>query len=56
MPATTPPTLGVIEGFFGRPWPHRERLAAVAFLAKAGYDFYLYAPKADARLRRHWRS
>ncbi|MBW3571986.1 MAG: beta-N-acetylglucosaminidase domain-containing protein [Gemmatimonadetes bacterium] len=46
--------LGVIEGFFGRPWSWEERADTVAFLAPHGYRFYLYAPKADAYLRRRW--
>jgi hyaluronoglucosaminidase len=49
----TPP-LGLIEGFFGLPWSWPERRDAVAFLGRRGYGFYLYAPKADPWLRRHW--
>jgi hypothetical protein len=48
------PELGLIEGFFGRPWSWAEREAAVRFLGPRGYGFYLYAPKADAFLRRRW--
>lgn len=48
------PELGLIEGFFGRPWAWSERAEAVRFLAPHGYRFYLYAPKADAYLRRRW--
>ena len=47
--------LGLIEGFFGRPWSWEERREAVRFLAPHGYSFYLYAPKADAFLRRRWK-
>ena len=46
--------LGLIEGFFGRPWSWEEREAAVRRLAPHGYRFFLYAPKADAHLRRNW--
>ncbi len=49
----TPP-LGLIEGFFGRPWSWAERAAAVRFLRPHGYSFYFYAPKADPWLRRRW--
>ena len=49
----TPP-LGLIEGFFGRPWDWAARAANVRFLAPHGYGFYLYAPKADPFLRRRW--
>lgn len=49
------PTLGTIEGFFGRPYGWTERTELMRFLAPHGYSFYLYAPKADAWLRRRWR-
>jgi hypothetical protein len=49
------PELGLIEGFFGRPWRWADRAAAVRFLRPHGFRFYLYAPKADAFLRRRWR-
>jgi hyaluronoglucosaminidase len=48
------PELGLIEGFFGRPWSWTQRAEAVRFLSPHGYRFYLYAPKADAWLRRRW--
>jgi hyaluronoglucosaminidase len=48
------PELGVIEGFYGKPWSWEEREATVRFLAAHGYRFYLYAPKADPHLRRRW--
>ncbi len=47
--------LGVIEGFYGRPWSWEERTETAAFLARHGYRFYLYAPKADPWLRKRWR-
>jgi hypothetical protein len=47
--------LGIIEGFFGRPYDWAERADMVRALAPAGYGFYFYAPKADGWLRRHWR-
>ena len=48
------PELGLIEGFFGRPWSWEDRRDAVRFLAPHGFAFYLYAPKADSWLRKHW--
>jgi hyaluronoglucosaminidase len=48
------PELGLIEGFFGRPWSWPDRHDAVRFLAPHGFRFYLYAPKADPFLRRRW--
>jgi hypothetical protein len=48
------PELGLIEGFFGRPWGWEARAEAVRFLSPYGYRFFLYAPKADPYLRRRW--
>ncbi len=50
----TPP-LGVIEGYYGRPWSWEMREDQARFLAGHGYGSYIYAPKADAYLRRRWR-
>ncbi len=47
--------LGLIEGYYGRPWSWNERFETMRFLAAWGYGFHLYAPKADAHLRRRWR-
>jgi hyaluronoglucosaminidase len=47
--------LGIIEGFYGKPWSWEERQETIAYLAPHGYRFYLYAPKADPYLRRRWR-
>ncbi|MFK7976377.1 MAG: beta-N-acetylglucosaminidase domain-containing protein [Halioglobus sp.] len=47
---------GVIEGFYGRTWPHATRLAYAEFLQLAGLNTYLYCPKSDATLRREWTS
>lgn len=46
--------LGIIEGFYGPLWSWEERRRVVDILAPHGYGFYLYAPKADAFLRRRW--
>src|SRR5271154_4280703 len=46
---------GVIEGFFGKPWDWPARLSSADFLRDCGYQFYIYAPKADPFLRRRWR-
>ena len=46
--------LGIIEGYYGRPWTWEAREETVAFLAPHGYRFYFYAPKADPWLRRRW--
>lgn len=51
----TIPELGVIEGYFGRPWRHDERKRALKSLRDLGFTWFHYAPKADAHLRRRWR-
>lgn len=48
--------VGVIEGFYGRPWSHSSRLRMASWLGALGVDAYLYAPKADTYLRRNWRA
>lgn len=50
------PIRGVIEGFYGRPWTHQERLAMVDFAARNRLNTILYAPKDDPYLRRDWRT
>jgi len=47
--------LGLIEGFYGRPWSWAERADAVRFLSPHGYRFFHYAPKDDPFLRQRWR-
>lgn len=49
------PDLGIIEGYYGKPWSEERREHAIAFLAPRGYRFFLYAPKADDFLRKRWR-
>jgi hyaluronoglucosaminidase len=46
--------LGIVEGFFGKPWTWEERRYVVEALLPYGYRFYHYAPKADPFLRRRW--
>ncbi len=53
MTETTPP-LGLIEGYFGDPWTWTEREHVMRTLAPRGFSFFIYAPKADAYLRRQW--
>ncbi|MDO8289667.1 MAG: beta-N-acetylglucosaminidase domain-containing protein [Parvibaculum sp.] len=48
------PELGIIEGFYGRPWTWAEREETAAYLSGHGYRFYHFAPKADLFLRRRW--
>lgn len=56
MAASSSFLCGVIEGFYGRSWPHELRLAYAGYLADAGLDTCLYCPKGDPYLRRQWQS
>jgi protein O-GlcNAcase/histone acetyltransferase len=46
---------GVVEGFYGRPWSHAERLRLLNELAALGLNTYFYAPKNDLKHRAIWR-
>lgn len=48
-------SIGVVEGFFGPAWPAEARQSYAEFLSQVGGDFYIYAPKQDAHLRKEWR-
>ncbi|MCB9158313.1 MAG: beta-N-acetylglucosaminidase domain-containing protein [Caldilineaceae bacterium] len=50
------PYHGIVEGFYGRPWTHDERLDMFAFMAAHGLNGYIYAPKDDALHRDNWRA
>ena len=53
--SSSPVDLGIIEGYYGRPWSWAQRTQVASALAPHGYRFFLYAPKAAAWLRRRWR-
>jgi len=46
---------GVIEGFYGRPFSHEERVALLRFVGERGFNCYVYAPKNDPFHRERWR-
>lgn len=46
--------VGIVEGFFGKPWSETDRLHAAQRLQSLGGKFYIYAPKADPFLRKRW--
>ena len=48
------PPLGIIEGYYGKPWSWQARADTVSVLKPSGYDFYIYAPKFDHFLRERW--
>jgi hyaluronoglucosaminidase len=45
---------GVIEGFYGPPWTHQERLDLLEFCGREGLDTWVHAPKDDPYHRRLW--
>jgi hyaluronoglucosaminidase len=47
-------TRGVLEGFYGHPWTHEQRLRLIDFLAARGMNTFVYAPKDDPLVRREW--
>src|SRR3954465_7411283 len=46
---------GVIEGFYGPPWTHEQRLELLPLLAARGMNTVVYGPEDDLRVRPHWR-
>lgn len=44
-----------MEGFYGKPWSHDERLETLDFLGAHALNAYVYAPKDDALHRARWR-
>ncbi|MES5818582.1 beta-N-acetylglucosaminidase domain-containing protein [Streptomyces sp. RG80] len=46
---------GVIEGFYGTPWTHAERLSQLDFYGRTKQNVYVYSPKDDPYLRAQWR-
>lgn len=49
------PTRGAIEGFYGSPWTHAERMDQLAFYGEVKFNSYIYAPKDDPYHRERWR-
>ncbi|MEV4969830.1 beta-N-acetylhexosaminidase family protein [Streptomyces scopuliridis] len=46
---------GTIEGFYGQPWTHAERLDQMDFYGDIKANTYIYAPKDDPYHRGKWR-
>jgi hyaluronoglucosaminidase len=46
--------VGIVEGFYGKPWTNADRSLAADRLAELGGRFYIYAPKGDPYLRKQW--
>ena len=50
------PWLAAIEGFYGPPFRHDERLDLIRWLPRAGLTDYAYGPKDDPYHREQWRA
>ncbi|MEV0794790.1 beta-N-acetylglucosaminidase domain-containing protein [Kribbella sp. NPDC050459] len=46
---------GAIEGFYGTPWSHADRLDELSYLGEHRMNTYEYAPKDDPYHREQWR-
>ena len=46
---------GIVEGFYGRPWAHEDRLWWIERLARLGMNTFVLAPKDDPLQRQRWR-
>lgn len=46
---------GVVEGFYGNPWSHTDRLRQFDFYGKNKLNVYIYGPKDDPYHREYWR-
>jgi hypothetical protein len=49
------PRRGIVEGFYGPAWSHRNRLEMMRFLGRVRMNRYVYAPKDDPLHRERWR-
>ena len=49
------PVRGIVEGFYGTPWSHNDRIDMIRFAAKHRMNAYIYAPKDDPYHREKWR-
>lgn len=47
---------GVVEGFYGKPWSHAQKLKGIEFFADCNMNTYFLAPKDDPLQRFNWRS
>jgi hypothetical protein len=49
------PIRGIVEGFYGPPWSHTDRLDVLHFEGQHGMNLYIYGPKDDPYHRKLWR-
>jgi hypothetical protein len=55
VPKRSPPLRGVVEGYYGRPWPGEARRDVIRFMGAHGLDTFVYGPKNDPYHRDRWR-
>ncbi|HEV2493848.1 MAG TPA: beta-N-acetylglucosaminidase domain-containing protein [Terriglobia bacterium] len=48
------PIRGIVEGFYGAPWSHQDRLDVLRFEGDHAMNVYYYAPKDDPYHRKLW--
>ena len=46
---------GVLEGFYGKPWPEAGRNEIINWMSDYKFNIFLYTPKDDYKLRMGWR-
>jgi len=46
---------GVIEGFYGKPWSHQQRMKGITYFADVNMNHFMLAPKDDPWQRFDWR-
>lgn len=46
---------GIVEGSYGAPWNHGQRLRMLAWMSAHGLNAYVHAPKQDPYQRGSWR-
>ena len=49
------PNRGVIEGYYGNPYSHQDRLRLFDFMGQNKMNVFVYGPKDDPYHRSHWR-
>jgi hyaluronoglucosaminidase len=47
---------GIVEGFYGTPWTHDQRLDIIEFIAARDMNAFVYSPKDDPLVRQDWRA
>ena len=47
--------VGALEGFYNKPWSHRQRMDLFGKMRGYGMNSYLYAPKDDHKHRANWK-